>query len=45
MPAGLRTTRRLFGQEVALKRVDACNASHLVPHLQREAAVLSGACG
>lgn len=35
--------RRLFGQEVALKSVDAYNSPHLIPHLQCEADVLSGA--
>lgn len=35
---------RLYGQEVAIKCVDAYNSKHLVSHLQKEADVLSGGC-
>ena len=35
---------RLVGEVVAIKCVDACNSADLVPYLQHEAAVLSGAC-
>lgn len=35
---------RFSGEVVAIKSVDACNSADLVPYLQHEATVLSGAC-
>ena len=41
-PCVCKLFRRLYGQQVAVKCVDACNSAQLVMLLQHEAMVLSG---